>query len=230
MNNERLPPRRKYCFSVSDEGNAVCVTRPKASVIGQAVAARGIGDLLNLARQVINVIHARGIGITFVREAIQRVIHVQDGLVLAIDLAGEIAQGIVNIIFIQRRGERCLREPAKRVIHKCRGVLSSVSNAGEIILQIVCVMGCILRRVSNAGQTVGVIISVSCDFAVLVGYGSAAATRVMSEAGECCVSDSYTHPLLRKGVGHPRYRGGKKQLRKPGAPGPPVQPGPPQFL
>jgi hypothetical protein len=37
-----------------------------------------------------------------VGKVIQRVIHVQDGLVLAIDLAGEIAYGVVNIVFIQR--------------------------------------------------------------------------------------------------------------------------------
>jgi hypothetical protein len=34
-----------------------------------------------------------------VREPIQRVINIQNGLVLAIDLAGEIAPGIVNVIF-----------------------------------------------------------------------------------------------------------------------------------
>ena len=64
------------------------------------------------------------------REAIQRVIHVQDGLVLAVDLAGEIADGIVNIVFRQRRGEGRLRDPAKSVIDERRGVLGGIGDAG----------------------------------------------------------------------------------------------------
>ena len=88
------------------------------------------------------------------REAVQRVIHVQDGLVLAVDLAGEIANGLVHVVFRQRRGEGRLRNAAKRVIDERRGVLGGIGNAGEVVFQIVSVCDDVLRGVRHAGETV----------------------------------------------------------------------------
>ena len=124
--------------------------QPAHVVIGKAVTARGVADLLDLAGKIIDVIHARGIRIALVRETVQRVIHVQDGLVLAIDLAGEIADGIVNVVFRQRRGEGRLRDAAKRVIDERRGVLGGIRNAGEIVFQIVSVCGDVLPEAGES--------------------------------------------------------------------------------
>ena len=87
-------------------------------VIRKAVAARGIGNLFDFSHKIIDVIHACSIWIALVRKAIQCVIDIKNGLVLAIDFAGEIAYGIINIVFRQRRREGRLRNAAKRVIDK----------------------------------------------------------------------------------------------------------------
>ncbi len=79
-------------------------------------------------------------------------------------------------------------------------MLGGIGNAGEIVFQIIRVMGYVLRRVSDAGETVGVIIGVRRDFAVLVGHRRAASAPVVSKADRGRVGIGNTGKAVSKVV------------------------------
>src|SRR5262249_39791662 len=90
--------------------------QPSHVVIGKSVRPGGISNLLDLARQIVHVVHSRRVRIALGGQPVERVIHIGDDLALAVVLAGQVAHRIVGVSFYKAGRESRLRHSPKGIV------------------------------------------------------------------------------------------------------------------
>jgi hypothetical protein len=72
-------------------------------VVSKCVGPRRIVDLLDLANEVVHIVHFGRIRIDLAGQPVQRVIIVVDGVPIPVGLTGQIVVRVVRVTFAMRR-------------------------------------------------------------------------------------------------------------------------------
>jgi hypothetical protein len=85
------------------------------------------------------------------RQAVQRIVDVLNGLSLAVGLAGQIANRVIGVGFVEAGGERGLRDAAESIVGEICSVAVGVGDAQQIIFRVVAVGGDVAGGVGDGG-------------------------------------------------------------------------------
>jgi hypothetical protein len=102
-------------------------------VVGESVTSARVADLLDLSGQVVDVIHPGRVRILLEGQSVQGVVHIENGLTVAIHLAAQVARRVVAVGLGQVGWEQGLNAPARGIVgERTLNMLTKGSTPGEL--------------------------------------------------------------------------------------------------
>jgi len=152
----------------------------RLSPIVESVRCRRVLHLLDQLHQIGDVIYTRGMRIALVRQTVQCGIHIGDRLILAVSLAGQVADGAMDVVLAQRGLEIDLSDAAKGVLCEERRVRVGVGDRAELVSGVV---------------------GVGRGLVVLVGHRLPPPARIVCKRGRCGIRVGDRRQPAQGGIG-----------------------------